>query len=810
MVRFLGRTVLGCMLACATSRGLAADPQLSQITPPGGQRGTELDVQLTGARLADAQEVLLYYPGIRVASLAAAEAGRVAARLAIAPDCRMGTHALRLRTATGVSNLITFSVGPLPQVDEIEPNNDFDGPQKVALGTTIQGVVQNEDVDCFLVEAKQGQRIVAEIEGIRLGETFFDPYVAILDLDRFVLAGADDTALLRQDAVAAAVAPNDASYVIQVRESAFGGSGACRYRLHVGAFPRPLAVYPAGGRLGQSLDVRYLGDPAGEWTENVTLPAAPDPMFGLFAHADHGTAPSPSVFRLGNVDNVLEAEPNNAPTEATAFDGPAALNGMIGEPGDVDHFKFPAKKGQVYDVRVQARSVRSPLDPVLDVRRAGGADVASSDDSGTPDSYVRFTAPEDDDYVISVRDHLLAGGPVYVYRVEVTPVEPRLTMGLPERAQYVDVTAAVPQGNRIVVMVSAQREDFGGELGLEIKDMPPGVTFETVPMTPDQNEVPVLFSAAGDAQPAGTLADVVGHHTAGDLVIEGHLKQRTSLVRGQNNIEMWNHYADRMAMAVTGPVPFRIEVVQPKVPLVENGSMELKITAARAEGFTAPITLQMLYNPPGVSSPTSVTMPGDQSEAVMPLTANGGAPVRAWKIAVTGQATVGDGAVLISSQLADLDVSAPFFTFTFPSISVEQGQQTELALAVQKGKDFEGAAEVVLLGLPNEVTSPPQQMTKDSTEVVFPLATTANSPPGHHKGLQCRAVVMREGEPITHMLGPGELRIFQPLPEKPAQAAQPAPPPAPQPEKPPEKRLTRLEQLRLDREQAKQAKPPET
>src|SRR3990172_2826625 len=216
------------MLAGPRSRGLAADPQLSQITPPGGQRGTELDVQLTGARLADAQEVLLYYPGIRVASLAAAEAGRVAARLAIAPDCRMGTHALRLRTARGVSNLITFSVGPLPQVDEIEPNNDFDGPQKVALGTTIQGVVQNEDVDCFLVEAKQGQRIVAEIEGIRLGETFFDPYVAILDLDRFVLAGADDTALLRQDAVAAAVAPNDASYVIQVRESAFGRGRALR------------------------------------------------------------------------------------------------------------------------------------------------------------------------------------------------------------------------------------------------------------------------------------------------------------------------------------------------------------------------------------------------------------------------------------------------------------------------------------------------------------------------------------------------------------------------------------------------------
>ena len=57
---------------------------------------------------------------------------------------------------------------------------------------TVQGVVDNEDVDYYAIEAKKGQRITAEVEGMRLGTTLFDPYVAILDAKRFELAASDD------------------------------------------------------------------------------------------------------------------------------------------------------------------------------------------------------------------------------------------------------------------------------------------------------------------------------------------------------------------------------------------------------------------------------------------------------------------------------------------------------------------------------------------------------------------------------------------------------------------------------------------
>ena len=47
--------------------------------------------------------------------------------------------------------------------------------------------------------------------------------------------------------------------------------------------------------------------------------------------------------------------------------------------------------------------------------------------------------------------------------------------------------------------------------------------------------------------PAGALVDIVGKPADANLPIVGHLQQRTMLVRGQNNIDVWGHDAERMA-----------------------------------------------------------------------------------------------------------------------------------------------------------------------------------------------------------------------------------------------------------------------
>ncbi|MEX0585282.1 MAG: PPC domain-containing protein, partial [Pirellulales bacterium] len=324
----------GFLLAASPAIVSAANPSLGGMSPRGGQRGAEVEVVFNGARLADAQEILFYYPGIKVNEFAVVGDNQVKTKLAITPDCRLGIHAVRIRTASGISDLKTFNVGALPEVPEVEPNNDFAAPQKINLGVTVTGVVQNEDVDYFLVEAKQGERITAEIEGIRLGATFFDPYVAILDLGRFELSSSDDSALVWQDGVASIAAPKDGTYVIQVRETSFKGDGNSFYRLHVGRFPRPMATVPAGGKPGETVQVRWLGDVLGERAEPVTLPQQVTRAFGIFAQDAHGIAPSPNAFRISDLGNVVEVEPNNAAAEATPFAAPMALNGVIGQPGD--------------------------------------------------------------------------------------------------------------------------------------------------------------------------------------------------------------------------------------------------------------------------------------------------------------------------------------------------------------------------------------------------------------------------------------------------------------------------------------------
>ncbi len=83
----------------------------------------------------------------------------------------------------------------LKEINEVEPNNDFAAPQAIPMNVTVTGIADNEDVDYFVVEAKKGERISAEVEGLRLGISEFDPYVAILNSKRFELGVSDDAAL---------------------------------------------------------------------------------------------------------------------------------------------------------------------------------------------------------------------------------------------------------------------------------------------------------------------------------------------------------------------------------------------------------------------------------------------------------------------------------------------------------------------------------------------------------------------------------------------------------------------------------------
>ena len=814
MIKLLKSMTCGLLLLCLSAVAAeAASPSMTAVRPTGAQRGTEVVVTLSGARLGDAQEVIFFEPGIDVTKIEKVNDNSVKATFKIKPDANPGTYNLRLRTATGVSELRSFSVGLYPETNEKEPNNDFAAPQPVPLGSVINGVAENEDVDYFVFEAKKGQRVTAEVEGIRLGIAHFDPYVSIMNTKRFDLVTSDDSALVWQDGFVNLTIPEDGKYIVQVRESAYAGNGGCLYRLHLGTFPRAATIVPAGGKLGEKVQVTWQGDPKGPIKRELQLPAELSASFGVFAADGDGQSPFPNIFRLSRWGNAVEAEPNNDHNTATPFEAPLSLNGVIEKPGDVDHFIFKAKKGQTYDVSAYARRIRSPLDPILYIGKKGGGALVGNDDAAGPDSGFRFTAPDDGEYVVWLVDHLGKGGPDYFYRVELTPVEPRLSLNLQSEELprgTGSVSVSVPKGGRQAILVYAGRENWGGDLKVAPENLPAGVTVENDIMPASQGVVPVLFKAEPAAANAAKLARFSGQPVDANVKLASQqFSHTTVMVHGQNLVNFWSQAHDRMVVAVTDAAPFEIEVVEPKVPLVHNGSMNLKVVAKRKEGFTAPISVSFPWLPPGIGASGGISIPEKQNEALIPMNA-GGAEVRTWKLVVNGTANTPTGPMMVSSQLFNLRISPPYLGLAFQAASVEQGKGVPFVVKVNKSIDWEGDATVSLIGLPNKVTTEVLKIKKDTPEMLFNVATDKVSPAGNHKNLFCQVVIMANGEPITHNIGSGELRIDVPIPPKtPPTSAPAAPKPAvaaaPKPAAAPPKPLSRLEKLRLEAKERAEA-----
>ncbi|MEZ6128355.1 MAG: PPC domain-containing protein [Planctomycetaceae bacterium] len=796
---------------CAVAAS-AADPSLTVITPRGIQRGAEHVLTFSGARLKDAEEILFYEPGFEVVRIEPDEknANIVRATVKVAADCELGEKTAQVRTKTGISDYRTFYVGALPAIEEKEPNTEFSAPQPIEQGVTVEGVVQSEDVDYFVVEARKGQRLSVEVEGMRFGQTLFDPYIAILDEQRFELSAVDDSPLVRQDAVTSIIVPEDGKYIIEMRESGYGGNGNCRYRLHVGQFPRPTAVFPAGGKAGEEVEFTFIGDAGGPFKQKVTLPADGTTEMQIFAQDDRGISPSGHTIRISPDPNAFEVEPNNTLAEATPVAFPSTFNGVLETPGEHDYFKFMATKGQTYEVECYGRRIRTGIDPVMHIFQVkDGKALSGNDDSRGPDSYIRFAVPEDGEYAVRIMDHLDRGGEDFVYRVEFQAVEPKLTLGIPRVARYSQNQQRiyVPKGGRFGSIISATRANFGGELVLEDMQLPPGITMIAQPMPANLNTMPVIFEAAADAPLSGALVDFRARLNEEGKNISGGFENRADFViagPGQS-LYAWKD-VNRLPVAVIEELPFTLEIVQPNVPIVRDGSMQLKIVAKKKEGWDEQINVQFPFRPPGIGASSSVAIPKGQTEVLYPLSANGNSALGKWPIYAIGAANV-DGNSWAASQMATLEIAEPYIGIALQRAAVELGQETELIADVTILKDLSAAATVQLVGLPHKVTAEPLQITKDTKELVFKVKTEADSPAGNHKNIFCQVVVTENAEPITHArVGNTELRVDKPLPKPvaaPAKTEEPKPAAvAAAPAPPAEKRLSRLEKLRLEAKQA--------
>lgn len=758
------RFTLGLALCVAPLALHAGSPRVTNIYPGGGQRGTEAEFLLSGSNTKDLRTLLFDDNEIQIVSITPDTGNRAKIKVKIAADAKLGEHRFRAVTESGISDLRLFFVTPFPMVEERKKTKaDMLEPQPVALGTTVYGKTPGDDQDKYVVELKKGQRLSAVVLGAHLQTSgLYDSALSITTEDGNKLAESDDTAFGRQDPVASIVAPEDGKYIVTVRDSTNLGEGDCQYLLHIGSFAQPLAVYPAGGPAGEEIKVKLLGDASGALEQTVKLPAEPTAEFAVYANIEQ-PAPLPNPFRVSNFPNVLETEGNHDIEHATPGPDtlPVAFNGVISEKKQLDYFRFTAKKGQAYDLTVYARHLRSPLDSVLTIYNEKGAKLNSNDDEGQPDSHIRWSAPADGNYYLSVGDQLNRGGAIFTYRVEVTTVEPKIVSYLPEITQNQNQdrrAIVVPKGNRFAQLIKTKRVDFAGDVSLDPVGLPAGVKVDKGDLDKSVDTIAMVFEAAADAAPAQTLINLQAKplETPKDATpIKSGVEHMVDILENANNKAYYTVLEDKLPVAVAEPIPAKISLVPFKAPILQNGTANIKVHLDREGDFKGPVTITFLYVPPGIGNAGTAVIKEGETEGSLPISCTNNAALKKWKICVVGNADFGKGNTWFSTGLADLEVAPAIMAGSIQRTFVDQNDVTTVTVQLDPKQPFEGKAKIELMGLPPGCTAEAREVTAEDKEVKFEVKASEKAMVGQHKQLFCSFKLTKDGEEMTSSFAMG-------------------------------------------------------
>jgi WD40 repeat protein len=129
---------------------------------------------------------------------------------------------------------------------------------------------------------------------------------------------------------------------------------------------------------------------------------------------------SPISLLVETLPQEKEAEPNQSATRTAPRSLDVGYWGTCAMPGDVDHFRFAAKKGESLVCRLEAKSLGSMLDGFLTVLDPDGEVAASANNfDESDDPVVAYTAPRDGIYAVRVNDQAMAGSPKHFYRLSV-------------------------------------------------------------------------------------------------------------------------------------------------------------------------------------------------------------------------------------------------------------------------------------------------------------------------------------------------------------------------------------------------------
>ncbi|MFN0197610.1 MAG: hypothetical protein ACKVT0_12775 [Planctomycetaceae bacterium] len=662
----IGLLVVTCDGQPALSQTDIFYPQLRGFKPLALQTGTTAEITVMSSNdLRDISRVIVIGTGVEgevipnpPEEIKAGEALKpvlsMKLRMTAAVDALPGPRHVRLLSPRGVSTLAEIVVVRDPVVMEAADNNTLDKAQAIAsLPATIYGEIEGKvDVDVYKFHIDRPQSLVFHVWGERLQHTLndirgrgcIDAMLTLKSSTGATLAASDNT--FGNDPLLHYEFREAGDYVLEIRDVRFHGWGEYwGYAIEIHSRPFvtqvfPLAVTPGQGTTFSLVGYNLPADATAAFTfpedvpegKQLIAPLVGDQLSNAFAAI---------VTRLPIV-NEIEAD-NNAAAVGQVVAYPAAINGRIESPGDVDCYKFAAKKDEKFSFECISRRAGTPLDSYLRVLDEQGQQLAENDDHKyslftLADSELEgWTAPQDGNYVVEIRDMVGGGGPSYAYVLNVRKSEPRFLLEANS-----DKTILAPGINSPIYVRIDRRNGFTGDVELAVEGLPPGVTAECGRILSTGTDGCIILKAASDASVGAENIRITGLAT--HVFADGSMLPLTATARplseimqdggGRGLVPVTAH-----TVSISNPMEVRaVRLTTGEISIKPGTSHKIEIAVERTPGYKGNISFDALFQHLGIfgdSLPKGVTvdlansktiLTGDDSAGHLTLIASADAP----------------------------------------------------------------------------------------------------------------------------------------------------------------------------------------
>jgi hypothetical protein len=683
-------------------------PVLNMLAPGGMQRGTTLELTLTGTNLAGPTGLLAGFPGkitIPNDNKNGLDNSKLRVRMEVPAGAPLGYFPLRLATTRGMSNLRLFCIDDLPQVLEAPTSHAKATPQAIPIPCVVAGTIAAEQGSYFKINVKAGQRLTFDVLGRRLGG-LLDPELTIFDMRGSMpeMAHQNDTPGCQTDARLTYLFREAGDYLIEVKDVLNRGGGDYPFRLRVGDFPNAIVPVPLMAKRGSPATVSFAG-PMVDGVAPVTVNVPGDPSVDTIwvtPRGANGLNGWPVALALSGNTELVEQEPNNDPGKAQKLPVPCGVTGRFLHSNDLDVYQFSAKKGQKLRIQAETLELHTPTLVYMVLKNAKTkAELGRTNpDAAAPaDQRIDFTAAADGDYLVEVQHLNYLGGPSEAYHLAIEPsaADFDLSLGL----DRFDLAAGSP----LAVTVTATRRGYNGPIDVTLAG-PPGLA-GSMQIKAGQPFASLTIEAKPELAMGPYLV-----HVSGKAMIDGKPVTRIASVRPTISTSLGNlpfpprNLFGQIALAVREKPPFTLTAQWAPAESYPGAAAKLTILAKRDPGFKEAINLDPLIGlPPNVPAPKVPPIAKDKDDVKIDISLTK-APLGEYLVVVKGKTKFQKKDFQASSAGAKLVLGPPFtLKIERALLQLKQGSKGKVKIAAIRKGGYAGPIAVELRKLPAGVTA---------------------------------------------------------------------------------------------------------